>query len=770
MTTTPTVWKAEFTANAGITAGSQLAPVTIGLADDRILTIWVDDANNVDDDPGTDIIGQIYDAQANVVGGAFQLNQDFFTDSENDPDIAALPDGGFVVVFEDVGTGASGDAAIRFERYNSAGTQTFGGTIVSGTFGGVRNSDPSIAVLANGDFVVSYQKFGGTILARVVNGATNAVGAALNAAQNNGVDAFQDTIVLSNANILTAYQEQDDGVYGIVARIITTAGTNVSVVQIAATGADPLAAGLAGGGFVVVWEDAAAGGNIRAEIRDNTGAVVKANFLVAGGANYQNEPEVVALKDGGFFVIWDDDTANLLRGLRFDGNGAVVGATFTIANGGNTSEPELGLADDGRILVTFKNTGEISQVILDPRDSVINGDSAAETITSRIDGATVNGNGGKDTLLGQGGIDRLFGGAGADVLKGGDDDDLLVGGLAKDTVDGGGGNDRIRVLDGEFGDNSTGGSGIDLLDLSYVSSYGASVDLNAGTWNFTPSLGGPYTIGGVENVTSTALADTIIGNGLDNVIFGQGGKDTLTGNGGADTLDGGLSADTMVGGLGNDKYFVHNVGDVVDETGGDGIDLVTSTVNFNLDSANALGDVEKLTLTGNTATTGLGNALDNTITGNGADNTLHGGGGADTLIGGVGKDTLSGNDAADALLGSVGQDTLTGGQGNDKFWFDTTPNAANADTITDFAQVVGSNNDFFMLDDVAYTTLGAPGGMNPNFFFAGAAANDADDHIVYNQASGQLLYDTNGNGAGGVSLIATLSNKPTLTAADFVVI
>jgi hypothetical protein len=52
----------------------------------------------------------------------------------------------------------------------------------------------------------------------------------------------------------------------------------------------------------------------------------------------------------------------------------------------------------------------------------------------------------------------------------------------------------------------------------------------------------------------------------------------------------------------------------------------------------------------------------------------------------------------------------------------------------------------------------------------GAAAHDADDRIVYNKVSGALMHDSNGLAAGGVTLLAVLTNKPTLTAADFVVI
>jgi serralysin len=66
--------------------------------------------------------------------------------------------------------------------------------------------------------------------------------------------------------------------------------------------------------------------------------------------------------------------------------------------------------------------------------------------------------------------------------------------------------------------------------------------------------------------------------------------------------------------------------------------------------------------------------------------------------------------------------------------------------------------------------LGAPGVLAANRFFAGAAAHDADDRIVYNRASGAVYYDSNGDAAGGSTLIALITNKPLLTSADFVVI
>ena len=209
----------------------------------------------------------------------------------------------------------------------------------------------------------------------------------------------------------------------------------------------------------------------------------------------------------------------------------------------------------------------------------------------------------------------------------------------------------------------------------------------------------------------------------------------------------------MDGDAGNDVYVVDNAGDVVNEGDGNGIDTVRSSVSFSLaNAARVFGDVERLTLTGTGNVNGIGNELANVITGNNFNNTLSGAAGNDTLQGGLGNDVIS------------------GGAGNDVFVFNTAPNAAtNRDTISDFANVAG-NNDSFQLENAIFTKLGAAGALNGNFFHLGAAAADANDFIVYNQATGALFYDINGSGAGGAIQIATLNTHPVLTASDFAVI
>ena len=106
--------------------------------------------------------------------------------------------------------------------------------------------------------------------------------------------------------------------------------------------------------------------------------------------------------------------------------------------------------------------------------------------------------------------------------------------------------------------------------------------------------------------------------------------------------------------------MVDNVGDVVDETGGNGTDIVLSSISFSLaDPVHAIGDIENLTLTGTKAINGAGNGLNNIITGNSDANTLTGGAGVDTLIGGLGDDTYALSGGKDTVSDSGGIDTIT---------------------------------------------------------------------------------------------------------------
>jgi Ca2+-binding RTX toxin-like protein len=106
---------------------------------------------------------------------------------------------------------------------------------------------------------------------------------------------------------------------------------------------------------------------------------------------------------------------------------------------------------------------------------------------------------------------------------------------------------------------------------------------------------------------------------------------------------------------------------------------------------------------------------------------------------------------------------LTGGIGADSFAFNTALNGAtNVDIITDFnvAEV-----DTILIDDAIFTGLAGTVGNSIALqeFRIGAAAQDADDRIIYNDVTGALFFDVDGTGGVAAVQFATLSPGLALT-------
>ena len=312
------------------------------------------------------------------------------------------------------------------------------------------------------------------------------------------------------------------------------------------------------------------------------------------------------------------------------------------------------------------------------------------------------------------------------------------------------GNTLANTLTGNTAANTlNGGSGADTLiggagDDTYVVDNAADVVTELASQGAdTVQASVSYTLAAnLERLTLTGTsAINGTGNDLANTLTGNTAANTLTGGVGNDTLNGGSGADTLIGGLGNDTYVVDNASDVVTELASQGTDTVQASVTYTL-----AANLERLTLTGTSAINGIGNTLANTLTGNTAANTLNGGSGADTLIGGTGNDTLTGGTGADVFK------FVTAGQGVDQLTDFT--------SVTDKIQVVSAN-----FGNLAVGSLAAS-----RFLAAGTVLTNANAVFLYNATTGSLAFDSNGNGAGGVSQIASLTGPKTLLATDIQVV
>lgn len=349
------------------------------------------------------------------------------------------------------------------------------------------------------------------------------------------------------------------------------------------------------------------------------------------------------------------------------------------------------------------------------------GTSETQSVTITVTGSDANpingsslseaitGTDNRDAILGFAGRDTISGQGGNDNIDGGNDNDLLHGNLGNDYVTGGAGNDTVYGDDGN--DTVIGGDGNDQL------------------------------YGGDGN-------DSLDGSIGSDRMYGGAGNDRLMGGISANTLDGGTGIDTMQGGSGNDSYYVDDSSDVIIENALGGADTAYTTANYIL-----ANQVENVVIQGNADTNATGNALANRLTGNAMNNDLFGLAGNDRLDGAAGNDDLA---------GGLGRDFLTGGAGADTFHF-AEFGSLNVDTIYDF----NAADDTIGLSGAAFG-LGL-GALSADAFVLGTAATNANQHIIYDQANGDIYFDADGSGNGARQLIASLVDGTALTYQDFLV-
>lgn len=265
------------------------------------------------------LVAQLFDDDGVPAGPAFNIiHSTVSAFSQGAPDIAALPGGGFAIVWEDERT-AGGDTSrlgVHLRVFDQDGAAV-GGDVLVNTATFRSQFDASIAVLGSGGYVVSWTDSGpgGLIKAQIFNADGTRLGTEFVVSGGAYGSVGSSVTALANGNFAVAWYESQAHHVQVFTPAGVPVGPQASVASnLGGVQTGPELAALSDGGYAIVWttEGADAPG-------DGSGRAVAVQVYTAGGeadggprlVNSQTngdqlDPAILGLADGRFLVAWSD--------------------------------------------------------------------------------------------------------------------------------------------------------------------------------------------------------------------------------------------------------------------------------------------------------------------------------------------------------------------------------------------------------------------------------------------------------------------------------
>ncbi len=294
----------EFQVNTYTTDAQGGASVAVEDNGDFVV-VWQSYGSSGSDTSDSSIQGQRYDSAGSPQGGEFQVNT-YTPDEQDSPAVAVDADGDFVVVWTSYGSSGSDTSiwSVQGQRYDSAGGPVGNEFQVNSYTTGLQFG-PSVAMGADGDFVVSWTSYGSSgsdsVSASVHAQRYDSAGAAL------GGEFQVNTYTLFEQRLPSVALEAD-------------------------------------GDFVVVWQSAGSFGSdssfasVQGQRYDSAANPVGNEFQINTYTTQdQGTPSVAMEADGDFLVLWqssgssgDDSIFESIQAQRFSSAGSTVGSEFQV--------------------------------------------------------------------------------------------------------------------------------------------------------------------------------------------------------------------------------------------------------------------------------------------------------------------------------------------------------------------------------------------------------------------------------------------------------
>lgn len=290
-------------------------------------------------------------------------------DDVNDPKVGVAADGSYVVAFgyQDTPT----DSDIYFQRYGSDGARLGSHTIVART--GFNETNPGVAVAPDGRFVVVYQtNISGveSIRAQLYNADGSSRSSEIFV--SNAVDDQTDpsVTIANNGDFVVTWQDDDQTDTDVIYRRYNADGTpkdadiTLGAGDSTASYADPtIAVEPVSGDFVIVARKIFAAGNreiVYFRLADD-GTIQQAETDVVGNnLNSYNLGNVAINDDSEFLITWLNSDSGAVLGRAFNSSGPLAGVVVLQNDTSSTSSRGLIAANDtdDTWIIAYQNNAE----------------------------------------------------------------------------------------------------------------------------------------------------------------------------------------------------------------------------------------------------------------------------------------------------------------------------------------------------------------------------------------------------------------------------
>ncbi|SMP76920.1 tandem-95 repeat protein [Noviherbaspirillum suwonense] len=362
---------------------------TVGIAaDGSFVVAWASRSQKDGDTDGWSVRAQRFTDQGQKAGEEFLVNQTTAKDQWQ-PSISVAADGQFVIAWTN---STANDIFVR--HYDKSGNPLRGEVLASGVNGAGSQTVPSVAIAADGSYVVAWQSdSGGTaksIYAQRFNADDTLRGTGFRVNTYDADDQTQPSVAMSGAGAFliawTSAKQDGDG-NGVYAQRYGTDGvraggefrvnTTTAKDQKGATAAMD-----AGGNFVIAWtsagEDNGAGTGVYAQRYSADGAALGGVFLVNSTTAGNQAAPAAAMNGGGTLVVgWEG------AGLG-DGDG-VFAALYNASNAPPGASPDaLSLPQGGQA-----DTSAAAGVLANDLDPDSTGMLVVDAVLSPVDGSVL---------------------------------------------------------------------------------------------------------------------------------------------------------------------------------------------------------------------------------------------------------------------------------------------------------------------------------------------------------------------------------------------